>query len=195
MGPRFFLRTLPTAFAMALGTAVGLLVGRSARGPEVAALAVAGGLLCLVGAWTFRQSVWAPLLLVGLSLAVGLLATRLGVLAEPAAWLLPALVAFAGILAGAVLGRSVRNLFQWTYTPIWIAAWLVVIGTAALQLARFPLEWILLAAGVVVLVFLALATAWFARLEADPPPLAALDLYLIGLNLFLAAAVLRCGVR
>jgi CHASE2 domain-containing sensor protein len=132
---------------------------------------------------------------VGLSLAVGLLATRLGVLAEPAAWLLPALVAFAGILAGAVLGRSVRNLFQWTYTPIWIAAWLVVIGTAALQLARFPLEWILLAAGVVVLVFLALATAWFARLEADPPPLAALDLYLIGLNLFLAAAVLRCGVR
>jgi hypothetical protein len=180
---------------MALGTAVGLLVGRSARGPEAVALAVAGGLLCLLGAWTFRQSVWAPLLLGGLSLSVGLLATRLGALAEPAAWPLPAVAAFGGILAGAVVGRSLRSLFRWTYTPIWIAAWLVVIGTAALQLARFSLEWILLAAWVVVVAFLALAASWFARLEADPPPLAALDLYLIGLNLFLAAAVLRNGVR
>jgi hypothetical protein len=178
---------------MVLGTAVGLLAGRAAHGPEVVALAVAAGLLCLLGAWTFRQSVWAPLLLVGLSLSVGWLATRLGMLAEPAAWLQPAAGAFGGILAGAVVGRSLRSLFRWTYTPIWIAAWLVVIGTAALQLARFPLEWILLAAWVVVLVFLALAAAWFARLETDPPPLAALDLYLIGLNLFLAAAVLKNG--
>ena len=180
---------------MALGTAVGLVVGRSARGPEAVVLAVAGGLLCLLGAWTFRQSVWDPLLLVGLSLAVGLLATRLGVLAEPAAWLFPTVVAFGGILTGAVVGRSLRSLFRWTYMPIWIAAWLVVIGTAALQLARFPLEWILLAAWVVVVVFLALAAAWFARREADPPPLAALDLYLIGLNLFLAVAVLKDSAR
>jgi hypothetical protein len=180
---------------MALGTAVGLALGRAARGPEAVALAVAGGLLCLLGAWTFRQSAWAPLLLVGLSLSVGLLAIRLRALAEPAAWLTPAMVAFAGIVAGAMVGRSLRGLFRWTYTPFWIAAWLVVIGTAALQFARFPLEWILLAAWVVVVVFLALATAWFARLEADPPPLAALDLYLIGLNLFLAVAVLRDGAR
>jgi hypothetical protein len=93
------------------------------------------------------------------------------------------------------VGRSLRGLFRWTYTPFWIAAWLVVIGTAALQFARFPLEWILLAARVVVVVFLALAAAWFARLEAYPPPLAALDLYLIGLNLFLAVAVFRNGAR
>jgi len=180
---------------MALGTAVGLVVGRSARGPEAVVLAVAGGLLCLLGAWTFRQSVWAPLLLVGLSIAVGLLATRLGVLAEPAAWLFPAVVAFGGILAGAALGRSLRSLFRGVYAPIWIAAWLVVIGTGALQLAGSPVEWVLLAAAAVMVVFLALAAAWFARIAKDPPPLAALDLYLIGLNIFLAAGVLQNGAR
>jgi FtsH-binding integral membrane protein len=94
-----------------------------------------------------------------------------------------------------MVGRSLRGLFRWTYTPFWIAAWLVVIGTAALQFARFPLEWILLAAWAVVAVFLVLTAAWFARLEADSPPLAALDLYLIGLNFFLAVAVLRDGAR
>ena len=180
---------------MALGTGVGLLLSRSARGPEVAALAVAGGLLCRLGAWTFRQSTWAPLILVGLSLSVGWLAIRLRALSELAAWLLPAVMAFAGILVGAVVGRGLRSLFRGAYSPIWIAAWLVVIGMGALQLAGSSVEWVLRAAAAVMVVFLALAAAWFARLEADPPPLAALDLYLIGLNLFLAAAVLRDGAR
>jgi FtsH-binding integral membrane protein len=175
---------------MALGTAVGFLVGRSARGPEVAVLAVAGGLLCLLAAWTFRQSAWAPLLLVGLSLSVGLLATRLGVLAEPAAWLLPAVAACAGIAVGAAVGQALRRFLGRLYPAIWAAAWIVVLATVAVQLVGPAGEWLVVAAVGVILVFLALAAAWFARLTADPPSLASLDLYLIALNLFLAARVL-----
>ncbi len=76
------------------------------------------------------------------------------------------------------------------YPAIWAAAWIVVLGTIATQLVGALEVWRVTAAAAVVVVFLCLAAAWFARLEREPPPLAALDLYLIGLNLFLAAAVL-----
>ena len=175
---------------MTLATALGLLLGRSVTGPAVIALAVAGGLLCLLGAWTFRNTPWATALLIGLSLPVGLLAARLPIGAKPATWLGPAIAAGAGITAGAAVGRALQRFLGGLYSAIWLAAWIVVLATVAVQLVGTPGEWLETAAGAVLLVFLALAAAWFARLEPDPPPLAALDLYLIGLNLFLAASVL-----
>jgi FtsH-binding integral membrane protein len=193
MGPRFFLRTLPVTFLMAITMAVGLLIGRSVRGPAIAALAVVGGVLCLVGGWTFRSSSWTPVLLVGLSFSVGLMAVRLAALADPSLWLWPALAAMVGIAAAALVGRAGRRLLHGLYPLVWVAAWIVVLGTIAAQLVGHLEAWLLVGAEAVIVVFLSLAAAWFARLEREPPPLAALDLYLIGLNLFLAAAVLRGG--
>ena len=70
-----------------------------------------------------------------------------------------------------------------------------MLGTVAAHLVGSHSEWLVAAAVAAALIFLALAAAWFPRREADPPPLAALDLYLIGLNLFLAAAVLKDSAR
>ena len=144
----------------------------------------------MLGAWTFRASPWATALLIGLSFWVGLWAVHLPALAEPSAWLGPALAASAGVTVGGIVGRALRNVLHGMYPAIWAAAWIVVVGTVAAQLVGSPSEWLAAAAAAVALIFLALAAAWFARLEAEPHPLASLDLYLIGLNLFLAAALL-----
>jgi hypothetical protein len=189
MGPRFFLRTLPTMIVMATGTAAGFLVGRR-EGAGTAVPAVVVALLCLVGAWTFRTERWAPVVLVGFSASAGVLVARLPALADPSAVRWPMVVSCAGLTGGALVGRILIRGLQKAYLPMWIVAWLVVLAAAALSLTGSPIEWAPIAAKVLLAIFLALAAAWFARLGQEPSPTAALDLYLIGLNLFLAASVL-----
>jgi hypothetical protein len=99
-------------------------------------------------------------------------------------------VSCAGLTGGALVGRILIRGFQKAYHPMWIVAWLAVLAAAALSLTGSRIEWAPIAAKVLLAIFLALAAAWFARLGQEPSPTAALDLYLIGLNLFLAASVL-----
>jgi hypothetical protein len=75
--------------------------------------------------------------------------------------------------------------------PLWIAAWLLIAMMIASMVAGFWPEYGRLAGAVFLFLFTALLAAWFARLDSDPPPLAAMDLYLLGLSLFLAAALVR----
>jgi hypothetical protein len=51
-------------------------------------------------------------------------------------------------------------------------------------------EWLWVEAAVSLIVFGGLAAAWFARFADDLPSHGVMDLYLLGLNLFLAAGFL-----
>ena len=191
MGPRFWLQTVPVVALAALVTVGGLAFGRAVSGPAAIALAAAGALLAYAGALTFRRSEgWMAVCVLGLSLAAGVLAARLSALALPPGWV-PAAIAFVAIVAAALLGRSLRRLLRPLYTPLWIAAWLLVALTIGAMVAGFWPDFGRFAATAILLLFTALLAAWFARLESDPPPLAAMDLYLLGLSLFLAAAYLQ----
>jgi hypothetical protein len=58
-------------------------------------------------------------------------------------------------------------------------------------MALGPGSWTVPLAMMTLLVFSALSAAWFARLPPDPPPVSAMDLYLLGLNLFLTIGILQ----
>ncbi|HSB90232.1 MAG TPA: hypothetical protein VLD63_09435 [Anaerolineales bacterium] len=191
MGPAFYLRTIPTLALMLASTAGGWALGMRLRGAAVTALAIAGGLLCLAGVWTYQRREWAPGLLLGLSAAVGLLVARLNGLGDASSAWVPALAAMIAMTAGALTGRSLRRFLRGVYGPVWVAAWLVILAAVGLQLAGAPMAWTVFTAKAVLAIFFLLSAAWFARLEGETQALAALDLYLIGITLFLSLTVLR----
>jgi len=192
MGPRFWLQTLPVVALAALLTVAGLALGRSLSGPAVIAFAAAGALLAYAGALTFRRSEeWMAVCVLGLSLAAGVLAAQLSALALLPGWAPAAAVAMVAIVTAALLGRSLRRFLRPLYTPLWIAAWLLIALMVGSMVAGPWPNYGRLAGTAFLLLFTGLLAAWFARLEWDPPPLAAMDLYLLGVSLFLAAAILR----
>ena len=188
MGPRFYLQIVPLAALSAVGTAIGLQAGSIEMGPASTAVALVVGLACFFAARTFRDSAgWMAAFLLGLSLAAGVVLTRLG-------WddgLAPAVAAAATLLMAAAVGRAMRRWLSVLYTPLWFAAWLLVIGLIGLWVAGGPGAWTVPLAVITGLVFSGLTAAWFARLPPDPKPVAAMDLYLLGLNLFLVFGLLE----
>ncbi len=191
MRPRFWLRTLPVVALASLVTVGGLALGRSVPGPPAIAFAAAGALLAYAGALTFRRSEgWTVVCVLGFSLAAGILAGRLSALSLPDRWAPTAAVALAAIITAALLGRSLRRLLRPLYGPLWIAAWLLIALMIGSMVAGFWPNYGRIAGTAFLLLFTALLAAWFARLEPDPPPLAAMDLYLLGLSIFLAASLL-----
>jgi FtsH-binding integral membrane protein len=192
MRPGFVLQTLPGVALAWVGTAAGLAVGQDEVGGEVLAIAIALGLVCYVAAHTFTRSPgWMAVFLAGLSSAVGILAARLPWLAETQARWWAAGWALAGMGAAAGLGRALRRGLCPLYGPLWFAAWLLIAGMAGTLLMGLKGEWLWVEAAVSLIVFGGLAAAWFARFADDLPSHGAMDLYLVSLNLFLAAGYLR----
>ena len=192
MGPRFWLQTLPVVALAALFSVAGLALGRAVSGPAVTAFAAAGALLAYAGALTFRRSQgWMAVCVLGLSLAAGVLAAQLSALALQRGGAPAAALAMVAIVTAALLGRSLRRFLRPLYTPLWVAAWLLIALIIGSMVAGFWPNYGRLTGAAFLLLFTALLAAWFARLESDPPPMAAMDLYLLGLSLFLAAAILR----
>jgi len=68
---------------------------------------------------------------------------------------------------------------------------LLIAGMAGTLLMGLKGEWLWVEAAVSLIVFGGLAAAWFARFADDLPSHGAMDLYLVSLNLFLAAGYLR----
>jgi hypothetical protein len=191
MGPRFYLQIMPLAALGAVGTAVGLQAASIATGPAPMAAALAIGLGSFVAARTFRgYAGWMPLFIAGLSLAAGVVLARLGWSDGPA----PAAVAVGILLLMAILGRAVPRWFSVLYTPLWLSAWLLVIGLIGLWLAGGVGAWTVPLSLIIALVFAGLSAAWFARLPPEPLPVAAMELYLLGFNLFLALGILQGGL-
>jgi FtsH-binding integral membrane protein len=149
---------------------------------------VAVGLGCFFAARTFRgRAAWMAVFIFGLSVAAGVVLAGLAI--EGAQEV--AIAAAAVLLVAAVAGRGMPRWFGTLYAPLWFAAWLSVIGLIASWMALGPGTWTVPLAMITVLVFSGLAAAWFARLPPDPLPVSAMDLYLLGLNLFLTISILK----
>jgi len=176
---------------MLVSTAGGWALGLRLRSAAVTALAIVGGLLCLAGIWTYQRRTWPPILLPGLSFTVGLSVTRLVGVGDGSSLWPTALLTAAVMTASALAGRWHHRSLRLIYGPIWVGAWVVALAAVGLQLAGAPLGWGSFVAKVIVAVFVLLSSAWFARLGEPPHPLAALDLYLMGITLFLSMTLLR----
>lgn len=187
MRPRFFLQILPLAALGVLGTGLGLQFGGRIEGPAATAVALAVALSCFFAARAFRsRAAWMAAFIAGLSLAAGVLLARLPIEYGRDA----ALAAVSILLVAGVAGRLLRKWWSPAYTPLWLAAWLLVAGLIGLWLAGGSGAWTAPVAAITALTFAALSAAWFARLPPDPLPAAAMDLYLLGFNLFLVCGIL-----
>jgi FtsH-binding integral membrane protein len=192
MRPGFVFQTLPGVALAWLGTAAGMAVGQDDVGGEGLAIAIALGLVCYVAAHTFTRSPgWMAIFLAGLSLAVGVLVARLQWLDETQVrwWAAGSALAITGAAAG--LGRALRRSLRPLYGPLWFAAWLLIAGMLSTLLLGVGGEWLRIEAAASLIVFAGLTASWFARFADDLPSHGAMDLYLVGLNLFLATAFLR----
>ena len=188
MGHRFYLLIVPVSAVGLIGTAIGLRQGSSEAGVAAMALALAVGLACFIAARTFRdRAAWMAGFLFGLSLAAGFLLGCLGWRASPAS----AIAAIVTLIVGAVAGRNLRRFLLVLYTPLWVAAWLLILGLIGAWMVDGDAGWTGPLAIVAGIVLAALSAAWFARLPPDPQPVSAMDLYLLGLNLFLVIGVLQ----
>jgi FtsH-binding integral membrane protein len=192
MRPGFVLKTLPGVALACVGTGAGLAVGRGGIGGEGLAIAIALGWVCFVAAHTFTRSPgWMAIFLAGLSLAVGVLVARLPWLGETKIrwWAAGSALAIMAVAAG--LGRALRRRLRPLYGPLWFAAWLLIAGMLVTLLLGVGGEWLRIEAATSLIVFAGLAAARFARFADELPLHGAMDLYLVGINLFLAAGFLR----
>jgi len=150
-------------------------------------------LLLFAAMMTFRRApTWSTALLLAFALGVGVL-VRLVTGADPAGgWC--AAAALGVPLAAAVMGGQLQGRGAWTRSFLWVAAWIYVLGAWLIPVVwatpHLGRTW---AAGGLV-IFAGLAVTWFSvwpgRETSLPPGSAAAELYLIGLNLALAANVL-----
>ena len=191
MGPRFYLQILPLSALGALGTAVGLRTGALGEEPASTAAALAIGLGCFFAGRAFRSHPgWMALFISGLSLAAGSLLAR----TDLEHGLAPAIAAAVVLLVAAVIGRAMRAPWSALYTPLWLGAWLLIFVLIGVWLAGGAEEWAVPLALITCLTFSGLSVAWFARLPAEATPAAAMDLYLLGFNLFLTFGILQAGI-
>ena len=186
----FAVRVLPLYLAALALTVAGWAV----RAPQAWLAPLAIGLLLLFAAMmTFRRApTWSTALLLAFALGVGVL-VRLVTGADPA-WGWCAAAALGIPLVAALVSGPLQGRVAWTRSLLWVAAWIYVLGAwlipvvwAAPHLGR---TW---AAGGLA-IFTGLAVTWFCvwpgRETSLPAGSAAAELYLIGINLALAANTL-----
>ncbi len=148
-------------------------------------------LLLFAGLLTFRQTpTWSTVLLLALALTVGAIIRLMA--GAHIAWV-PCATAGLGVpLAGAVIGGGLRLRRGWVRGGLWALAWIYILGAWLTPFGPGTMRgwW----AGAGLLVFAGLAVVWFgdwqARNANDPAGGPAAELYLIGLNLALAANTL-----
>jgi len=182
--------------AALLSTLVGLrFAGELARGWVGPVAMLLAGLL-YVGLLTFGDAAgWNVAILLGLGVACGAAISAVpGVQQRQASDLLPLLSAMMLLVLAWVSGRGFREAFSWLGRILWIGALGYWLGLVLLALTGaddlLRLTW--LAAGLAL--FTGLAGGWFARMGPDefhPDEVRrAGELYLLGLNLWVTAALL-----
>jgi hypothetical protein len=145
---------------------------------------------------TFReQQGWNLALLLGFSVLLGAVISALGTgpgetLGYEPLWLLLPCLAI-GAIAGSFLSSRVGEVGA----ILWLISWVYLLGWAALIFLQLDPIFYLTWSVVGLLLFTGLAAVWFAHLELHLAQRSsvsvAIDLYLLGINLYLAALILQ----
>ncbi len=184
----FAVRVLPLYLAALALTVAGWVV----RAPQAwLAPLVVCVLLLFAALLTFRRTpTWSTILLLALALTVGAVIRLMA--GARIAWGPSAAAGLGAPLASAVIGSELRLRRGWVRGGLWALAWIYILGAwlTPFGLGNMRGWW----AGAGLLVFAGLAVVWFGdwqdRDAHDPAGGPAAELYLIGLNLALAANAL-----
>ena len=184
----FAVRVLPVYLAALCLTAAGWSITLPA--PWTAPLVVCV-LLLFTTLLTFRRTpTWSTILLLALALTVGAVIRLMA--GAQIAWVPCAAAGLGMPLAGAAIGRGVPLRRGWVRGGLWALAWIYILGAWLTPFDMGNLRGLWAGAG--LLVFAGLAVGWFGdwqtRDARDPAGGPAAELYLIGLNLALAANAL-----
>jgi hypothetical protein len=153
------------------------------------------GLLLFVAMMTFKRARgWNAGLLVAVSFAAGGVVTWLFEDRIGGSWLGAVSAAVLILAISAVAGRRVGPRLAGIGAWLWLLSWIYLFGWVVVAVLHLPPGWILAWAAGGLVVYGGLSATWFAGFDpvpADPSGTAwAVDLYLLGLNLAIAARVL-----
>ena len=191
----FFIQIFPLTLLAGIGGAFGLGFVAE-RVPESMYLPIAiFGLVVFIGMVTFRGvGGWNIALLIGFSVIAGAFLGSVFPSEEGLSWTM-ALLATLGILfLAAGVGNWLGIRLQGLGVTLWIGSWGYLLGWVLLALldSSTMLQTIWAFAGLII--FGGLAATWFANLmtsEEQPNTVSlAIDLFIVGLNLFVAGRVL-----
>ncbi|MDF1499370.1 MAG: hypothetical protein P1P76_02735 [Anaerolineales bacterium] len=145
---------------------------------------------------TFREHYgWNLALLVGFSGALGALFSSLSIGWVPTVGYRPFLIVLLSLIVAGLGRRSMGTRSGEFGVILWIVSWAYLMGWGVLIILRLEPVFYLTWSVVGLLLFTALAAVWFANLEGHlrgrSGVSAAIDLYLISLNLYLAAVILQ----
>lgn len=145
---------------------------------------------------TFREQYgWNLALLLGFSGALGTVFSFLSAGSMLAVGFESIWIVLLSLSIGASAGRWLGEHFGEFGVILWLVSWAYLLGWAFLIFLELDPVFILTWSGVGLLLFTGLSGVWFANMEAHfkqrSSVSAAIDLYLISINLYLAAMILQ----
>ncbi|NIS82215.1 MAG: hypothetical protein GTO14_18870 [Anaerolineales bacterium] len=192
---RFVLQILPITGLAMVSTVVGLFAMPVEVGFRLEIPLLLLGLLLFVTMQTFKnESGWNVTLLLGFSLVVGAILSVMGGVDSSRGWIF-AIGGMTFILASAALvGRFLRGRFAVLGVGLWMSSWVYLFGWGAIALLHLEESLLAIWALAGLVIFAGLSVVWFAgiadRAREDTVPALAMDLYILGINLAIAARLL-----
>ncbi len=162
---------------------------------SITLILAAVAILFFGGLLTFREQYgWNLGLLLGFAAALGAAFSQLaGELAQFVGFELLGIL-FLCLLVGAGVGRWLSDRFDEFGVILWLVSWAYLLGWAALILLRLDPIFYLTWSAVGLVLFTGLTATWFSNMELhlsrSSSVSAAVDIYLISVNLGIAALIL-----
>lgn len=196
----FFIQVFPLTFIAGLGAAFGLGFVAE-RLPETLHLPIAiFGLVVFIGMVTFRGTGgWNIALLIGFAVIAGAFLGSIFTSESELSWGMALLAALGIMFLSAGVGNWLGIRLRGLGVTLWIGSWGYLLGWILLAMldSSTMLQTIWAFAGLII--FGGLAATWFANLmtseEHQNNVSLAIDLFILGLNLFVAGRVLISVVQ
>jgi hypothetical protein len=195
----FVLQILPLTLLALASTVVGFAVLSPWVTPAMQLPLGLLALLLFIALLTFRESKgWNLALLLCLALVAGAV---MGAAVSPEGrrlWALPLTTSLAALALSGLLGGRLRGRLGKVGIGLWMLSWIYLLGWVILAVQHAPDDLSALWAAIGVVIFIGMATSWFASFgegvrRPSNTSLAA-DLYILGFNLTLAIWVISAWI-
>lgn len=191
----FIIQVLPLSFLAGLGVALGLGFVAERLTESLQLPIVILGLLVFIGMITFRETRgWNIALLLSFGVIAGGFLGSIFPEGTGVSWVMALLTGLGVIFLAAGIGNWLGVRLRGLGVGLWIGSWIYLLGWVLLALtdSSSTLQTLWAAAGMVI--FGGLAASWFANLVTTEQQSSnvslAIDLFVLGLNLFVAGRVL-----